>query len=92
MTGITETLSEDLCTFVIISRAVLLRMRNASEKYSRENQNTHFMFKFPPPPARPENCAFDEIMWKNIGEVTDGNIIWCVRFTCWIPEATDSRL
>jgi hypothetical protein len=40
-------------------------MKNASEKYnSRENQNKHFMFKI----FFPENCAFDEIMWKNIGE------------------------
>ena len=45
-------LHEDLCTFMTISRSVLFRMRNASEKYSRENQNTHFMFKFPLPPSK----------------------------------------
>jgi hypothetical protein len=38
------TLHEDLCTFVIISRWILLRMRNVSDKSCRENQNTHFMF------------------------------------------------
>ena len=27
------------------SRLILLRMRNVSDKYCRENQNTHFMFK-----------------------------------------------
>jgi len=30
--------------YFIISRSVLLRMRNVSEKSCRENQNTHFEF------------------------------------------------
>jgi len=42
-TIITGTLHEDLPTFVIISRSVLLRIRNVSDKSCRENQNTHFM-------------------------------------------------
>jgi hypothetical protein len=29
--------------FVVMSRTVFLRMRNFSDKGSRENQNTHFM-------------------------------------------------
>ena len=34
-----------LCTiFMIISRSVLLRMRNVSDKTCRENQNTNFMY------------------------------------------------
>jgi hypothetical protein len=37
------TLHEDLCTFMIISRWILVRMRNVSDKICRENQNTHFM-------------------------------------------------
>jgi hypothetical protein len=36
----TGTLHEDLCIFMIISRAVLLRMRNISDKSCTENQNT----------------------------------------------------
>ena len=45
LTRITGTLSEHLlCTFVIISRWILLRMRNVSDKSWRENQNTHFVF------------------------------------------------
>jgi hypothetical protein len=40
------TLHEDLCTFMIISRWTLLRMRNVSHKSCRENQNTHFMFNY----------------------------------------------
>ena len=38
------TLLEDRYTFLIISRPVLLRMGNVSDKSCRENQNTHFMF------------------------------------------------
>ena len=38
------TLLEDLCTFMPISRWILLRMRNVSDKSCRENQNTHFIF------------------------------------------------
>jgi hypothetical protein len=37
-------LHEDLCTFMIISRRFLLRMRNVLDKSCRESQNTHFMF------------------------------------------------
>jgi hypothetical protein len=40
----TGTLHEDQHTFMIISRSVLLRGRNVSDKSCTENQNTHFMF------------------------------------------------
>jgi hypothetical protein len=43
LTRITDTPHADLCTFVIISRWILLRMRNVSDKI-RENQNPQFMF------------------------------------------------
>ena len=43
LTRISGTLREDQYTFLIISRSVLLRVRNISDK-RRENQNTHFMF------------------------------------------------
>jgi len=33
-----------LCTFMIISRGVFLRVRNISDKSCREHQNTHFVF------------------------------------------------
>jgi hypothetical protein len=47
---------------LIISRSVLLRMRNVFDKYCRENQNTYFVFNnfvffF-------EIRAVYEIMWK----------------------------
>jgi len=44
MPTITGTLHEHQDTFFIISRSVLLRMRNVSDKSCTENQNTHFVF------------------------------------------------
>jgi len=42
-TRITGTLREYQYTFLIISRSVLLRMRNVSYESCREKQNTHFV-------------------------------------------------
>jgi hypothetical protein len=61
MTRITGTVHEGLCTVMVISRRVVVRMRNVSDKSRRENQNTHFMMnKFPP------NHGFYKIMRKNV--------------------------
>jgi hypothetical protein len=56
------TLHEDQYTFLILSRSILLRMKNVSEKRCRETCETHFMFSnffffF-------DNRAVYEIMWK----------------------------
>ena len=48
LTRITGTLHEDQNTFLIISRRILLRVRNVSDKSCRENQNKHLMFNFFP--------------------------------------------
>jgi hypothetical protein len=40
----TGTLRKDVSTFVIVSREILLRMKNISNESCRENLNTHFMF------------------------------------------------
>jgi hypothetical protein len=61
LTRITGTLNEDLCICMIISRSVLLRMRNVSDKSCKENQNTHFVFN-----NFSANRAVYEIIWKNI--------------------------
>jgi len=42
-TRITGALREAHCTFFIMSRSCLLRMRNVADK-RRENQNTNFVF------------------------------------------------
>jgi hypothetical protein len=44
LSGILGTLLEDICTIMIVSHQVLLRMRNVSDNSCRENQTTHFMF------------------------------------------------
>jgi hypothetical protein len=62
MKRITGTLHEEQYKLLIISRSVLLRMGNISDKSCRENQNTHFTFNnF----FSPENRAVYDIMWKN---------------------------
>jgi len=38
------TWHEDICTFMIIARWIILGMRNVSDKICSENQNVHFMF------------------------------------------------
>jgi len=39
-----EHFIEDICKFMLISRMILLRMKNYSDKGRREIQNTHVMF------------------------------------------------
>jgi hypothetical protein len=58
LTRITGTFHSDQCAFWTISRSVLLRMRNVSEKLCRENQNTHFVFN----KISPENLAVYEML------------------------------
>jgi hypothetical protein len=38
------TLHEDRYTFLVISRPIVLRMKNVSDKSCRQNRNTYFMF------------------------------------------------
>jgi hypothetical protein len=38
------TLHEDLCTFMMISHWILLRMRNVSDRSCRQNKNRHCQF------------------------------------------------
>ena len=57
---------------MIISRSILFRMRNVSDKRCRENQNTNFLLSnfF-------ENRAAFEIMWEKYctaGQATDDNM------------------
>jgi len=42
MTRITGTLCADMCTYVIISGSVIVKTRNISGNFCRENQNIHF--------------------------------------------------
>ena len=73
---------------MIISRWIILVMRNVSDKSRTVNHNTRFTFKN----FFPENRAVYEIMSKNVvrSEATDDNIIRRVRFACWITKATNT--
>ena len=55
---ITGTVYEDVCTFMTISRKIILKIRNISDR-SRENQNTHFTLN----KLFSQNRAVYEIMW-----------------------------
>jgi len=72
---ITGTLHEDQNTFLIISRSILLRMRNVSDKSCRENRNTHFVFNSTPP-SPPKMVPFMRQCEKKCraGQATDDNI------------------
>jgi hypothetical protein len=66
------TLHEDQYTSMIISRSVLLRMRNVPDKSCREYQNTHFTFN---------NFFWKSLhLWGNLekysraGQATDNNM------------------
>ena len=85
LTIINATLQEHQYTFLIISRSVLLRMKNVSDKNCRENQNTHFVFSN----LFSKNRPLYEIMCKNIVEPDRLHMtIWHMRIACWIPKAT----
>ena len=85
MTSIVGTLHEDLCTCVI-SRWILLRMRNVPERGCRENQNTIlysviFFLKI----------VFYEIMRKNTVEADRPHMtVWCcaekMRLIGWMTK------
>ena len=91
---------EELCTFFIISRRIILRTRNISAKACREYQNTHFVliiiiiiiiiiilfinFFF--------ICAVYEVIWENIIEPGRPQMtIWCMRIACWVRKTTETH-
>jgi hypothetical protein len=90
MTRIKGNFLEDLCTYMIISRWILLLMWNVSEKSCRENQNAVFVFS---------NFLFRKScrLWNKVEKygrarlATDDNIIRHVRFACWITKAADTH-
>ena len=77
-----------LYNFFIISRSVLVRMRNVSDKSCSLSQDTHFMFK---------NFFFEypavyETMWKNIVERGRPQMtVWRMRIACCIRRATNTH-
>ena len=65
-------------TLMAISRWILLRTRNVSNKICRENQNTHF---------ESHNFLY-EIMSKNMVEPERPQTIWRIRVECCISKVT----
>ena len=86
----TDTSHEEQYTFFIISRSVLLRIRNNLEKFV-DKIKTHILcslifFFF-------ENHDVYEIMWKNTVEPDRGlTTIQRLRVACWIPKATNTHI
>jgi hypothetical protein len=58
-----DILHEYLWKFMIVTRWILLKLRNVSDKSCNEDQNMHFMFN-----NFSENRTVYEIMWKNTAE------------------------
>jgi len=78
-------LHEDHYTFLIISRPVILRMRNVSNESCRENQNSRFIFTN----CYKKNRAVYEIMWKDVLQSYRPQVtIRHMRIACWITNAT----
>jgi hypothetical protein len=89
LTRITRTLHEDQCTFVVISRPVLLRVRNVSDKSCRENQSTHFspVFFF-----QKSSRLWDNVeKYRTAGQATDDNMVRRMRFAWWVTKVTNTH-
>jgi len=72
---------------MIISRSVIPRMRNASEKSCRENRDTHLIFN-----TFCRKRAVCEVMSKNAVEPERPQMkIRRMNITCLIPKATNTH-
>jgi hypothetical protein len=71
-------LHEYVCAFMLISRWILLRMRNVSDISRRQNQKTHLMFNN----FFPENRVTLRYNLKKYmvdRQARDENVIWCIH-------------
>jgi hypothetical protein len=90
-TRITSTLHEDQYTFFIVSRKVLLRMRNVSDK-SCIKIKTYILYSI-------TFISFSKIvpLWDNVekfyrtGQAADGNIIRRMRIVSCITKAKNTQ-
>jgi hypothetical protein len=84
-----EDLHEDVSTFMITSRCILLRMRNISDKII-EKIKTHILrsiILFQKP-----CCLYNNVeKHPRTGEGTHDNILWRTHFTCWINKGTNTH-
>jgi len=82
---ITDTLHENLCTRTIISQTFVLRLRNVSDTFCRENQSIHFVFtKFV---LRKPCRLWDSVKYGRASQATDDNTVRRMRFDCRTNKA-----
>jgi hypothetical protein len=88
MTRITDALHEDQYTFFIISRSLLPRMKNFSDKCYRENRNTRLMIN--------KSFFLIVLFMRSCGSALCSTIRWAtvalrrMRIACSIPKATNT--
>jgi len=87
LTRITGTLHATVCTFIIIPRCVLLRMRRFTED-AVEKFKTHILWSVT---SFSKNCAVYGVMCKKHGramQATGENILRRMRFAYLVPKVT----
>jgi hypothetical protein len=91
LTIIRETLPEELFTFMTISRSILLRMRNISDKFAEKIKidvlcsiRGFFFSKIVHSWDNVEKCGRTE-------QATEDNMVRRMRIACWIPKATNTH-
>jgi hypothetical protein len=74
---------------LIMSRLILIRIRNVSDKPSRENQNTHIVFNT----FYQKSCRLRDNVEKCCRAVqdTDDHILRRINSTHWLTKATDTH-
>jgi len=87
MTKIIGTSREDRYTFLIISRSVLLRMRNMSDKFV-EKIKTHILCAMIPP-----HLSLSKNPWRNtVVPYGSQMMVQHMHIACWIRKATNTHL
>ena len=92
---ITGTLHEDVCTYLITSRSVILRMINVSGRRFKKKSKHAFYVRWPFPFFSEKKILR---LWDNVvkystdGQAADGNITWRMRFACRITKVTNTHL
>jgi hypothetical protein len=77
---------EDLCTFIIIPRPVLIKIGKVSDKNCRETRNTHIVFST----LFSKIMPFMRLCGKTEYSQTGHRRRQRMRIACWIPKATDT--
>jgi hypothetical protein len=84
-----STLHEDLCTFMIMYRWIILKLRKVSDEFVGKIKPHILCSKA----SFRKSC----LLWDNVEnygtarQATDDNIIWRMRFACWVTKAIDTH-